>query len=210
METLESREVLIVPGLWVPGVAMRPFALGLARRGYVPHIFSYSGRAALGKSVDALAAVAKDRRLHFLGHSLGGLLVLEALNLHAEVAAASAVLMAAPVRGCLAGRRLARSAAGRWMLGASLPLWEAGRPARWTGTAPLGVIAGTRSIGLGRLLGTYDEPNDGVVQLSETVVDGARDQVQLSCAHSEMALSGRAISLAASFFATGRFAQGAQ
>src|SRR6185503_19978448 len=109
---------------------------------------------------------------HFIGHSLGGLLVFETLNRHADIPVASALLLGAPVRGSLAGRRLRTAQMGRWMLGDSAQCWEL-REARWTRDAPLGVVAGTAPFGLGRMVaGRLPGVNDGVVRVEETAVDG--------------------------------------
>ena len=118
-----SAELVLAPGLWMPGVAMRVLAARLSRRGYRVHVFDYQGRAPFDANVEALARFAKGKAF-FVGHSLGGVLVLEMLNRHPEVQAQAAVLLGAPVRGCLAGRRLGAARLGRWMMGACRELWD--------------------------------------------------------------------------------------
>jgi pimeloyl-ACP methyl ester carboxylesterase len=203
------RDIVLVPGLWMPGIAMGLLAARLARASYAPHLFAYRGRGPLEANVERLARYALEacagRPAHFVGHSLGGLLVLETLNRKPEIALASAVLLAAPVRGCLAGRRFARAHAGRWMLGASAPLWSDEREARWRRNAPLGVVAGTRPIGLGRAFGPLPGPNDGVVRLEETTVEGMTERALVHLGHSAIIASGRVARLVASFLATGSF-----
>ncbi|HKX37950.1 MAG TPA: alpha/beta hydrolase, partial [Burkholderiales bacterium] len=151
------REVVLVPGLWMPSIAMTVLRGRLARAGWAPQVFIYRGRDVLEANVASLAAFVRERlggrRAHFVGHSLGGVLILEALCRHAELPVASVVLLGAPVRGCMAGRRLGRHPLGRWMLGASGPRWSE-CDARWARPEPLGVIAGTLPFGLGRALGT--------------------------------------------------------
>ena len=99
---------------------------------------AYSGR----KSLDAaLERLARERAApHFVGHSLGGVLIFDLLSRHPEIGVARIVLIGAPVNGCLAGRRLGTWQVGRWMLGASAPRWES-CAARWQRPEPLGVIA---------------------------------------------------------------------
>src|SRR3989304_3462679 len=80
--------------------------------------------------------------------------------------------------------------AGRWLLGASAPLWRE-RDARWTRPERLGVIAGTRPIGLGVLLGRLSGPNDGVVTVEETTIEGMSERILLPVGHSQMLISGR-------------------
>ena len=139
------QQAVLVPGLWMPAAAMTMLAARLARAGYAPHYFSYRGRSSVDSNVERLARYAREvPGAHFIGHSLGGVLILETLNRHAELAAGSALLLGAPVRGCFAGRRFGRARFGRWMLGASERLWDE-HPARWRRAEPLGVIAGTRA-----------------------------------------------------------------
>ena len=204
-----SRDVVLVPGLWMPGIAMGLLAARLARANFAPHLFTYSGRGPLESNVERLARYASDacsgRPAHFVGHSLGGLLVLEALNRKPAVEVASAVLLGSAVRGCLTARRFARAYGGRWMLGASASLWAEAREARWRRSEPLGVVAGTRPIGLGRAFGPLPGPSDGVVRLEETAVDGMTERVTVPLGHSLLVVSGRVARLVAAFLERGSF-----
>ncbi len=128
---------------------------------------------------------------HFVGHSLGGLLVLETLNRHPAIEMGRAVLLGTPARGCYAGRRIARYPAGRWFLGESEELWREGRAAHWTRREALGVLAGSLPFGLGRLFGPLPGVNDGVVRLEETAIEGMADRVVLPVGHSAMLISAR-------------------
>lgn len=196
--------VVLAPGLWFPSTVLALLAARLAKRGYGVHIFSYRGRRPYEANVEALARFAREKAF-FVGHSLGGVLILDMLNRHPEVQAGAAVLLGAPVRGCLAGRRLGTAALGRWMLGACRSLWEE-HPARWTRAAPLGVVAGTLSLGLGRALGGLPGPNDGVVRVEETTVEGMTDRALVRQGHSMLVVSRSVGDLVDRFLASGRFA----
>jgi pimeloyl-ACP methyl ester carboxylesterase len=204
-----TREVVLAPGLWMPGTAMALLAARLARAGYAPHVFAYRGRSPLDANVERFARYVRDtlggRPAHFVGHSLGGVLVLDMLNAHPEVAAASVVLLGAPVRGCLAGRRLGKARIGRWMMGACGTLWGE-REARWQREAPLGVVAGTLPLGLGRVLGRLPDVNDGVVRVTETAVAGMTARELVPYGHSMLIVSGAVGALIRRFLASGRFA----
>jgi pimeloyl-ACP methyl ester carboxylesterase len=201
--------VVLLPGLWGPAASMLLLGARLKARGYVPHIFSYHGRHSLESNIEQLLArvrEALDRRpAHYVGHSFGGVLVFETLNRHADLPVATAVLLGAPLNGCLAGRRFGRAYFGRWMLGASAGLWS-DRRARWQRSEPLGVIAGSVPLGLGRVvLGALPGVNDGVVCIEETQVEGMADRVVVPVAHSGMIASSRVARLIERFMATGRF-----
>jgi pimeloyl-ACP methyl ester carboxylesterase len=199
-----TRHVVLVPGLWMPAAAMTYLAAKLARAGYSTHFFSYRGRSPFDANVERLARQAQSLPgAHFIGHSLGGLLVLETLCRHAEVPAASALLLGAPVRGCFAGRRFGVARFGRWMLGASHSLWEE-RPAAWRRGEPLGVVAGTLPLGLGRMFGRLPAPNDGVVCVGETDVEGMACRALVPLGHSALIVSGQVARLATQFLEHGR------
>ena len=200
-------EVILAHGLWVPGVVMQPLAARLERAGLRCHTFSYQGSARpLEVHAERLARMAHDiGPAHFVGHSLGGLVVLEALSRHPGIAAGRVVLLGTPVRGCASGRSLARHPAGRWFLGHSEELWREGRAANWTRPEALGVIAGSLPLGLARILGRLHGVNDGVVCLEETAVEGMAERVVLPVAHSAMLVSARVARNVALFLAEGRF-----
>lgn len=206
-----AKDIVLLHGLWMPGVVMSPLASRLARRGYRTHVFDYASRKKpVEAHADRLARfardIARDAPVHFVGHSLGGLVVLAALDRPDAPKAASVVLLGTPARGCMAGRRLAGVGPGRWMLGESQPLWQEGCDARWDGRAPLGVVAGNRpSFGLGRMLGRLPGINDGVVRLEETGVEGMADRIVLPVGHTELIFSARVESQTAQFLAHGLF-----
>ena len=201
------REVILVHGLWVPVLVMTPLAARLQAAGFRCHLFEYPGRdRPLEAHAERLARFAQGvGPAHFAGHSLGGLVVLDTLERRRDVQAGNVLLLGAPVRGNFAGRRLARHGWGRWFLGASEPLWREGRGAHWTRPEPLGVLAGTLPIGLGRLFGALPGPSDGVVRVEETEVAGMREHIELPVSHSAMLVSARVAAQAASFLGDARF-----
>jgi pimeloyl-ACP methyl ester carboxylesterase len=199
-----TEEVVLVPGLWMPAAAMALISARLSRAGFRTQSFAYSGRDPLEPTIERLARLVRERSTHFVGHSLGGVLIFDLLGSHREIAAGRVVLLGSPVRGCYAGRRLGTGALGRWLLGACAPRWEK-RDARWQRAEALGVIAGTLPLGLGRALGELPGENDGVVCTDETVVEGMSDRVLVREGHSMLAVSGRVAALVAQFLRAGRF-----
>ncbi len=206
------REVILAHGLWVPGFVMQPLAARLERAGYRCHGFSYFGAAKpMEVHVERLARLAHEvGPAHFVGHSLGGLLIMETLRRHAEVAAGRVVLLGTPARGCYAGRRIARFRLGRWIFGHSAEYWpelhaESGRVARWTRPEALGVVAGSLPLGLGRAFGRLPGVNDGAVCLEETTVDGMAGRVVLPVGHSAMLVSAKVAAQVAAFLSNGKF-----
>jgi pimeloyl-ACP methyl ester carboxylesterase len=201
------KPVILVHGLWVPGVVMQPLALRLRSAGFECHTFTYPGRSRpLEAHAERLARLARGLgRASFVGHSLGGLVVLEALRAEPALAAERVVLLGTPARGCLAGRHFARHAPGRWLLGESECLWREGRTARWMRPEPLGVIAGATPFGLGRMMGRLPGTNDGVVCVEETAIEGMAECAVLPVSHSAMLISRRVAEKVGRFLSDGRF-----
>jgi hypothetical protein len=90
------------------------------------------------------------------------------------------------------------------MMGASEEVC-AEREARWQREAPLGVIAGTLPIGLGRAFGPLPSASDGVVCVEETRVDGMTAQVLVPTGHSLLIVSGAVGGLVERFLDAGSF-----
>jgi len=203
----DIRKVVLVHGLWVPALVMTLLSARLARGELRSHRFGYGGRGRpFAANLDALALFARSiGPAHFVGHSLGGVLTLQTLLAHPEIAVGNVVLLGTPVRGSFSGRRLSRHRVGRWMLGESELLWHERGIMCWTRREPLGVIAGSMPVGLGRAMGRLPGPSDGVVCVDETAVEGMSDRIVLPVGHSAMLVSTRVAGQTAAFLRDGRF-----
>ena len=203
--------VILVHGLWLGGWVMQGLRLRLSRRGYAAYTFSYPSIAqSLDEHAQRLAVRIGELRepvIHLVGHSLGGLVILRCLRNHGERRIGRTVLMATPARACMAGRRLDNLAAGKRLLGASRDIWRS-LPEVFRPRCELGVIAGSRPWGLGRMLMRLPGTNDGVVRLEETEVAGMRDRIVLPLSHSGMLVSAHVAREVAAFLERGAFDHG--
>jgi pimeloyl-ACP methyl ester carboxylesterase len=203
--------VVLVHGLWVPGITMGLLRRRLARSGYRTYSYSYpSVRLSLTENAERLLKFCRDiraPRLHFVGHSLGGLIALRTLEQMTGCSGGRVVLLGTPFAECHAARRLARLPGGRAALGRSIPEWlEASRP-QLTGDYDIGVIAGTMRLGLGCIFAPdLPSPSDGVVTVAETHVPGMRDHIVLHVSHSGMLVSGAVSRHVCAFLRNGAFA----
>ncbi len=206
---LESREpVVLVHGLWLTGWVLAILAARLRHCGYDARLFSYASMgASLSANAAALArfAVSLDApRVHFIGHSMGGLVILQALKMNPALRRGRTVLLGSPYGGSRSAEALARARAGRVMLGHSMMEWLRTPRAELEG-CELGVLAGRRRIGLGRLVARLPDPNDGVVAEAETRVPGMTDFLSLRVSHTEMLWSRNVAHQVCSFLRAGRF-----
>jgi len=200
--------VILVHGLWMGGWAMQGLRLLLSRRGYAATALDYRSMAqSLDEHARRLAARIAELRqpaVHLVGHSLGGLVILRYLRTYGEQRIGRMVLLGTPARACMAGLRLENLAAGERLLGASRDIWRS-LPDDYRPQCELGVIAGSRPWGLGRLVMRLPGTNDGVVRLEETEVAGMRDRIVLPVSHSGMLVSARVAREVAVFLERGAF-----
>jgi pimeloyl-ACP methyl ester carboxylesterase len=202
--------VVVVHGLWMTGAVFALQRARLARHGYAVAAFSYpSVRLALDEIASRLArfvATLSAPRLHFVGHSLGGLVVLNTLALNPGLPVSRVVLLGSPVAGSRAAAQLARFSAGRALIGRAVLDWRAERGAAVAARVDVGMIAGTVRLGLGRLVIALPVPNDGVVCLDETHIPDLKDHLVMPLSHSGMIVSARAVRQICSFLELGHFA----
>ena len=150
-------------------------------------------------------------KLHLVGHSTGGVLLLRALADNPALAerVSRVVLLGIPDADSAAAHSLLRLPGGHRMLGRTLREWLAAPRPRPDPRHQVGVIAGSRPLGLSRMLIRFPGINDGAVSLEEARVPGACDTILLPVAHSSLILSAGVADEVAAFLRTGRFSPGA-
>lgn len=207
----DADTVVVVHGLWMPGWETVALRRRLEAAGYNTAVFVYrtvgigleENAARLAEFVERLPG----RQLHFVGHSLGGALILKLFERHPIARGGRIVCLGSPLKGSHAGRLLDANRWGRVIVGRCIhELLENGGCAHWTGPRELGIVAGDVSLGFGRLLGGLPSPNDGTVAVEETQLAGAADHVVLRCTHLSMLWSRSVAEHVIRFLMTGRFA----
>jgi len=203
--------VILVHGLWMTGME-----LGLLRRrlvhehGFDVQVFAYAtlhgDPSAICTQLAETVQRARGRRVHLVGHSLGGAFVYRALQQCAATPMGNAVLLAAPLNGCRAARGALKWPILRPLLGSHV-VQELAEPCgrTWRGATPLGAIAGSRPLGTGQFFAHFDEDNDGTVAVRETIIPGLADHVVLPHSHIGMLFAGDVAAQVAHFLRTGRF-----
>lgn len=209
--------VLLVHGLWMSGFELGVLKHRLESEGpFRATAFSYpSVSGSMADHVRSLIDFARAQRceqLHFVGHSLGGLVILKALQLTDDLPPGRAVLLGTPCQGSRAATGVARWVPfGKAILGAAVneEIIECA-PREWSGHREVGVIAGSMGLGLGRLFANLSTDHDGTVLVEETKLPGAKDHVVVSTSHTGMLFSAEVAAQAAHFLRTGGFKKDAE
>jgi hypothetical protein len=206
--------VLLLHGLARSDGSMGLLGARLAEAGFEVHNLDYPSTDHAPEELDALlfgpvhACCSAAPRVHFVTHSLGGILLRAHLARHRPPNLGRVVMLAPPNRGSEWVDLLGRSPAFRWALGptaAQLGTDVESLPNRLPPVDfPLGVIAGTRSINpLGSAI--LPEPNDGTVSVESTRVEGMSDFLTVEASHTFIMRSEEVARQVIAFLRSGRF-----
>jgi len=150
------------------------------------------------------------KKIHFVTHSLGGILLRDYLAHHTVTNLGRVVMLAPPNHGSTLADSLREHALGRWILG---------RAGRELGTAPnqmpqrlgpvdfpLGVIAGDVSLNpfFSRVL---EGPNDGKVTVESARIAGMSDFAVVHSSHTWMMWRAETLRYILAFLREGHFGQ---
>jgi len=189
--------------------------MGVLRRLLEPRGFRVAtfGYASIRQGLDANAAMLAEfvarvpgDTVHLLGHSLGCVVIRALLERCALDRPGRIVCLGPPFRGSVTAERVARLPGGSHVLGRSMrDLIARGGFTTAPPGREIGIIAGRMSLGMGRLLGSFAGPNDGMVTVAETRLDGAADHIVLPVAHTSLLWSREVARQSEHFLRTGQF-----
>jgi pimeloyl-ACP methyl ester carboxylesterase len=179
--------------------------------GMKTHAFHY--RSVAGSMSDIAVRLAEfarrlpGERVHFVGHSLGGLVIYRTLEHVTDLPPGRVVFLGTPAvasRAAIgAAERLASAAKLLGRCVAEELLTEQSR--RWEIDRQLGIVAGTRCVGLGHFFTTLDGDNDGTVAVSEARLPGATDFITMPVGHMGLLMSARVARATSRFLKEGHF-----
>lgn len=208
--------VILLHGLARTHRSMTTLASALTTAGY--HIINFSypstqyhiAQLAEDAVTAALAQCPKGSKVHFVTHSMGGILVRQYLQLHTIENLGRVVMLGPPNKGSEVVDRL-KSLPGFKLIngpaGMQLGTREIDFP-RMLGAAnfDVGIIAGTRSINL-LLSSLLPSPNDGKVSVVNTQLDGMSDHISIPVTHPFMMRNKTVIAQVLHFLTHGKFAR---
>lgn len=203
--------VVTLHGLARSNLSLVVANLRLRRAGYEPIGIYYPSRS---HSLEELASHVRaklpdngDRRIHFLTHSMGGLVARGLLREHRPPNLGRVVMLAPPNQGSQLAAKLRDLELFRRIMGPAAQQLGAGREqvAELFGAIDfeLGVITGDRPLrAFSRLI---RPPHDGRVSVEEAKIEGMTDFLVVPRGHAFIMNDAEVIRQAIRFFESGRF-----
>ena len=210
----EGESVVLLHGLGRGPWALKILEWRLSNMGYAVHNLGYNSRSnSLDEITEELVGqirtcCSKPEQLHFVSHSLGGLVLRSLLAEHKIPNAGRAVLLAPPNQGSEIVDQLRRYPWFRSLLGPIAPKLGT-RSQDLPKTLPqleipYGVIAGDRWINpLGAWL--LEKPHDGTVRVEQTKLAGMDDHIVVPHNHTFIMNASIVAKQVHAFFSDGRF-----
>jgi pimeloyl-ACP methyl ester carboxylesterase len=203
-----SERVILLHGLWMRAFTLAALRRRLEQAGYAVDQFDYASVFRSPEvSIEHLLRRAQSvngRNLHFVGHSLGGLIAMQALQRQPGLTSGRVVCLGSPLRGSAVARGIAGVPGGAYIIGKHLDILRTGLE-RWDGRQEVGSISGRLPIGLGFAIGALSSPHDGTVSVAETELPGLTDHCVVPATHTGLLFSAEAAEQAIAFLRHGRF-----
>jgi triacylglycerol lipase len=191
-ETESVEAVVLLHGLGRTHRAMRPLERNLERAGYVVHNLRYDSTGAVPDELiefvatEIEACCSHAATLHFVGHSLGGILIRAYLAESPPPNLGRVVMLAPPNHGSEIVDEIGDWAIFRWVLGPTAQQLGTDHESLPNQLPPpdydLGIISGTATL---NPIGSRIIPgeDDGIVSVETTKLDGMKDHLVVSRTH---------------------------
>ncbi len=209
-----TEQVILLHGLGRSDAAMGKLEVMLKKRGYVVQNVSYASTRnkieilAEQAIAPALGKCPADQTVHFVTHSMGGILVRQYLGHHEMKNLGRVVMLGPPNQGSEIIDKLAGAPGFHFFNGdAGMQLGTgAGSVPNRLGKADfdLGIIAGTRSINL-ILSSMIPGIDDGKVSVDSTRLGGMNDHLEMAVTHPFMMKNSKVIEQVLHYLEHGKF-----
>ena len=165
---------------------------------------------AIPEGLEACRSIEGVERIHFVTHSLGGILLRQYLSQNSIAELGRVVMLGPPNQGSAAVDELRDLPGFDWLngpAGLQLGKGEQSVPLKLgPATFELGVIAGNRTIDP-ITSAVLDNPDDGRVSVADTKLEGMTDFVEVEHSHAFMMRMHEPIRLTVRFLRSGAFSE---
>lgn len=201
--------IVLIHGIWMNGWEMSLLRIRLRKAHFKVVQFSYPSvtrdLSANAQRLQAFLDNLEDTQIHMVAHSLGGLLIRRLFYDFPVQKPGRVVTLGTPHLGSFVAEQLNKHFFGRMLFGKSLRYGLLGDAPPWNTDHEIGVIAGDRGFGVGRILTRLPKPNDGTVALKETPLQGMSDYIVVPVNHIGLMFSKPVVNLVVRFLIQGRF-----
>ena len=199
--TNTEHAIVCIHGLWMRNAVFWYLRNALRRSGTQFYLFDYASiRKPMSQHVRALQQYIQGiqaKRIDFIAHSLGGLLLFEYFSLVSDQRFNKTVLLGTPLQGSATAKAYS-STVLKPLLGANKDILLKGIT-EWSAPGPVMMIAGKKSFGMGAVAGALPGENDGTVAVDETQHPQLSAHYVINASHSSMMCSHEAVQLIRSF-----------
>lgn len=209
--------VVLLHGLARTAMSMNPMQRALIDEGFETANIDYASRddtvevlaeIVIPEGLEACRSKGSVGHIHFVTHSLGGILLRQYLSMHPIPDLGRVVMLGPPNQGSVAVDELRNVPGFDWLNGpAGLQLGKGqdSVPLKLgPATFELGVIAGNRTIDP-ITSSVLENPDDGRVSVEDTKLDGMADFIVVEHSHAFMMRMRRPIDLTIRFLNSGSF-----
>lgn len=210
--SVSDQAVVLLHGIWVGSWVMNRIAKRLSEAGYTVYKFSYpTVKNSPQRNAKQLAEFVKTIEqpvVHFVAHSLGGLVLLQYLNCYNTGKAGKpgrVVFLGSPLKGSSRAPRILKIPLGKYLLGKSVQQGLLGHDLVFPHNVQAGMIAGTFRMGVGMVVGAFGTPHDGTVAVNETQIEGLTEHITMRVSHTGMLTSREVSAQIVSFLQSGHF-----
>lgn len=204
--------VFLLHGLYMNPLVMSRFSRLLRAQGYIVENIDYNSinidTKFLFNKINKLIKKNNPDKTHFIGHSLGGLLVRQYLYDNSCDKIGRVITIGTPHQTASIAKRIEELNIG-FILGNSKrhglirPLDDK----KWEFTQELGTISGTKSLGARSILFPKEKDiiTDGTITLEESRIEGSKDRIEFNTNHTGLIYSRPVINASIRFLKNGYF-----
>lgn len=203
--TKKNAAIVLVHGIWMTGIEFFFLRIRFRLKGFRVYTFHYHSLlktpAQSAEKLDLFISGINEPVVHFIAHSLGGIILSHLFSQHPPRKNGKVVFIASPLNGSAVARYLAKHKLFKYFLAKSLTNGLLGDGPRWEFWRPTCVIAGSNKLGVGYLLAksVMQTVNDGTVNLEETFLEDADESHIVHHTHFSLLFSNGVVELIAAF-----------